>query len=100
MKTFLFVLEAVLGLVVVVSILMQKSKADALSGLVQGSKSETFFTKNKSKTKEAMLVKVNYSFNAFICYKYSSFKFNLRLLGSVSISNYDILLFTNVKSKL
>ncbi len=57
-KTFLFVLEAVLGLVVVVSILMQKSKADALSGLVQGSKGETFFTKNKSKTKEAMLVKV------------------------------------------
>lgn len=58
MKTFLFVLEAVLGLVVVVSILMQKSKADALSGLIQGSKSETFFTKNKAKTKEAMLVKV------------------------------------------
>lgn len=57
-KNFLFVLEAVLGLVVVVSILMQKSKADALSGLVQGSKSETFFTKNKSKTKEAMLLKV------------------------------------------
>ncbi len=57
-KNFLFVLEAVLGLIVVVSILMQKSKADALSGLIQGSKSETFFTKNKSKTKEAMLLKV------------------------------------------
>ena len=57
-KNFLFVLEAVLGLVVIVSILMQKSKADALSGLIQGSKSETFFTKNKSKTKEAMLLKV------------------------------------------
>ena len=57
-KTFLFVLEAVLGLIVVISILMQKSKADALSGLIQGSKSETFFTKNKSKTKEAMLAKV------------------------------------------
>ena len=58
MTTFLFVLEAILGLIVVVSILMQKSKADALSGWIQGSKSETFFTKNKSKTKEAMLVKV------------------------------------------
>ena len=58
MKTFLFVLEAILGLIVVGSILMQKSKADALSGLIKGSKSETFFTKNKSKTKEAMLVKV------------------------------------------
>ena len=58
MKTFLFVLEAILVLIVVGSILMQKSKADALSGLIQGSKSETFFTKNKSKTKEAMLAKV------------------------------------------
>ena len=58
MKTFLFVLEAILGLIVVGSILMQKSKADALSGLIQGSNSETFFTKNKSKTKEAMLAKV------------------------------------------
>ena len=58
MTTFLFVLEAILGLIVVVSILMQKSKADALSGLIQGSKSETFFTKNKSKTKEAMLVTI------------------------------------------
>lgn len=58
MKTFLFFLEAILGLIVVGSILMQKSKADALSGLIQGSKSETFFTKNKSKTKEAMLAKV------------------------------------------
>ena len=58
MKTFLFVLEAILGVIVVGSILMQKSKADALSGLIQGSKSETFFTKNKSKTKEAMLAKV------------------------------------------
>lgn len=57
-KTFLFVLEAVLGLIVVISILMQKSKADALSGLIQGSKSETFFTKNKAKTKEAMLAKL------------------------------------------
>lgn len=58
MKNVLFVLEAVLGLIVVVSILMQKSKADALSGLIQGSKSETFFSKNKAKTKDAMLAKV------------------------------------------
>ena len=57
-KTFLFVLEAVLGLIVVISILMQKSKADALSGLVQGSKNETFFSKNKGRTKDALLAKV------------------------------------------
>ena len=58
MKNFLFVLEVILALVVVVSILMQKSKADALSGLIQGSKSETFFSKNKAKTKEVILARV------------------------------------------
>ena len=58
MKTGLFVLEVILGLIVIVSILMQKSKADALSGLIMGSKSETFFTKNKAKTKEAVLARI------------------------------------------
>ena len=58
MTTFLFVLEAILGLIVVVSILMQKSKADALSGLIQGSKSETFFTKNKSKTINTVVLNI------------------------------------------
>ena len=79
MKTFLFCfLEAVLGLIVVVSILMQKSKADALSGLIQGSKSETFFTKNKSKTKEAMLVKVTIVSQCFyFAINTNSFKYNL-----------------------
>ncbi|MCQ2968741.1 MAG: preprotein translocase subunit SecG [Clostridium sp.] len=40
------------------SILIQKSKADALSGLVQGSKNETFFARNKGRTKDALLAKV------------------------------------------
>nr|WP_302660891.1 preprotein translocase subunit SecG [uncultured Clostridium sp.] len=54
----LFGIEIVLGLIVIVSVLMQKSKADALSGLVQGSKNETFFSKNKGKTKDALLAKI------------------------------------------
>ena len=54
----LFVIEIVLGLIVIVSVLMQKSKADALSGLVQGSKNETFFSKNKGRTKDALLAKI------------------------------------------
>ncbi len=58
MKTGLYVLEVILGIIVIVSILMQKSKADALSGLIMGSKSETFFTKNKARTKEAVLAKI------------------------------------------
>ena len=58
MKTGLYALEVILGIIVIVSILMQKSKADALSGLIMGSKSETFFTKNKARTKEAVLAKI------------------------------------------
>ena len=54
----LFGIEIVLGLIVIVSVLMQKSKADALSGLVQGSKNEAFFSKNKGRTKDALLAKV------------------------------------------
>ena len=54
----LFGIEIVLGLIVIVSVLMQKSKADALSGLVQGSKNETFFSKNKGRTKDAWLAKI------------------------------------------
>lgn len=58
MKTALFVVEAILGLVVIVSILMQPSKSDALSGLIQGSNNDTFFSRNKSRTKEVMLERV------------------------------------------
>ena len=54
----LFGIDIVLGLIVIVSVLMQKSKADALSGLVQGSKNETFFSKNKGRTKDALLAKI------------------------------------------
>lgn len=55
MKTALLILEVIFGLIAIVSILMQPSKSDALSGLIQGSSNETFYSKNKSKTKEVML---------------------------------------------
>ena len=58
MKDLLLVLEAILGLIIIVSVLLQPSKADALSGLIQGSRTETFFSKNKAKTKESMLLKL------------------------------------------
>jgi len=58
LKNSLLVLEAVLGIVIIVTVLLQPSKTDALSGLIQGSKTETFFSKNKTRTKEAMLLKL------------------------------------------
>ncbi|GAA0068607.1 preprotein translocase subunit SecG [Clostridium sardiniense] len=58
MQTALLVLEVILGIVIVVSVLMQPSKSDALSGLIQGSNNDTFFSRNKSRTKEVMLERV------------------------------------------
>ncbi|NLL30128.1 MAG: preprotein translocase subunit SecG [Clostridiales bacterium] len=58
MKTFLLVLQVVLGIIVIVSVLLQPSKSDALSGLIQGSKTETFFQKNKARTRESFLLKL------------------------------------------
>lgn len=58
MQTALLVLEVILGIVIIVSVLMQPSKSDALSGLIQGSNNDTFFSRNKSRTKEVMLERV------------------------------------------
>lgn len=58
MKNALLAIEIILGLSVIISVLMQPSKSDALSGLVQGSSNETFYSKNKARTKEVMLARV------------------------------------------
>ncbi len=58
MQNILFLIEGILGIIVIVSILMQPSKSDALSGLIQGSSNETFFSKNKARTKEVILERV------------------------------------------
>ncbi|BCZ44847.1 preprotein translocase subunit SecG [Clostridium gelidum] len=64
MQNILLVFEVLLGLGVIVSIFMQPSKSDALSGLIQGSTQETFFSKNKSRTKEVILVRLTVMFMA------------------------------------
>ncbi|MBU3203974.1 preprotein translocase subunit SecG [Clostridium algidicarnis] len=57
MRNFLVVLEFILALALMIVVLMQPSKADGLKGFITGG-SETFFSKNKSRTKEALLVKL------------------------------------------
>ena len=64
MQNILLVFEVLLGLGVIVTIYMQPSKSDALSGLIQGSTNDTFFSKNKSRTKEAVLVRLTVMFMA------------------------------------
>lgn len=58
MKNALLIIEIILGLIVIISVLAQPSKTDALSGLIQGSRTETFFSKNKVKTRESMLARL------------------------------------------
>lgn len=57
METLLMVIESILGLAIIITILLQPSKSDGLSGLIQG-RSETFFSKNKGRTREAMLARI------------------------------------------
>ncbi|AWK49835.1 preprotein translocase subunit SecG [Clostridium beijerinckii] len=64
MQNILLVFEVLFGLGVVVTIFMQPGKSDALSGLIQGSTQETFFSKNKSRTKEVILVRLTVMFMA------------------------------------
>jgi preprotein translocase subunit SecG len=64
MQNILLVFEVLLGLGVIITIYMQPSKSDALSGLIQGNTNDTFFSKNKSRTKEAVLIKLTVIFMA------------------------------------
>ena len=63
MENILLILEVILGAGIVITIFMQPSKADALRGLVQGGNKETFFAKNKSRTKEVVLIKLTVLFS-------------------------------------
>lgn len=63
MQNILMGVEVLLGLMIMVVVYLQPSKSDALSGLIQGSSNDTFFAKNKGRTKEAMLVKLTVIFS-------------------------------------
>jgi preprotein translocase subunit SecG len=57
MHNFLVVLQIIASIAIIVSVMMQPSKSNGLSGLIAGS-SDTFFAKNKTKTFESMLARV------------------------------------------
>ncbi|MGH4137549.1 preprotein translocase subunit SecG [Clostridium sp.] len=64
MHNFLMVLEVITSIVIIVTVMMQPSKSDGLSGLISGS-SDTFFAKNKTKTAESVLARIT-AVSAFI----------------------------------
>lgn len=57
MRVFLIMIEIIVSIVLVVSILLQPSKTDGFKGFITGN-SDTFYSKNKSRTKEALMAKV------------------------------------------
>ncbi len=57
MHIFLVVLQVILSIVIIVTVMMQPSKSNGLSGLIAGS-SDTFFAKNKTKTAESVLARI------------------------------------------
>lgn len=57
MYTFLIILEVLIAIVLITSVLLQPSKADGFKGFITGN-SETFFSRNKSRTREAFLGKL------------------------------------------
>lgn len=57
MRTFLIVMDIILAFALTIVVLMQPSKSDALQGLMSGN-NESFFSKNKARTREAMLAKI------------------------------------------
>ena len=56
-KPALEIIIVISAILVILSISLQESKASGLGGLVSGT-SETFYSKNKTKTKEAFLIKL------------------------------------------
>lgn len=56
MRTGLIVALVVVSIILIVSILIQPAKSDGFNSLLTGN-TETFFSKNKGRTKEALIAK-------------------------------------------
>ena len=74
MHSFLVVLQVIFSIAIIVSVMMQPSKSDGLSGLVGGG-SDTFFAKNKTKTFESVLARVTVV--SAICFALTTVMLNL-----------------------
>jgi preprotein translocase subunit SecG len=58
MRTLLIILQSIVAVVLITVVLAQPSKTNGLSGLVSGGASDTFYSKNKSRTSEALLSRI------------------------------------------
>ncbi len=74
MHSFLVVLQVITSIAIIVSVMMQPSKTNGLSGLVAGS-SDTFYAKNKTKTFESTMARVTVV--SAICFTITTVMLNL-----------------------
>jgi protein translocase, SecG subunit len=58
MRTLLIIIQTIVAIVLIAVVLAQPSKTNGLSGLVSGGASDTFYSKNKSRTSEALLSRI------------------------------------------
>jgi len=74
MHNFLVVLQIITSIAIIVSVMMQPSKSNGLSGLIAGS-SDTFYAKNKTKTFESVLARITVV--SAICFTITTVALNL-----------------------
>ena len=58
MNNVLIVFEFILAMIMIGLVMVQQSKTDGLKGLIGGGSQDTFFSKNRSRTGEALLMKL------------------------------------------
>jgi preprotein translocase subunit SecG len=58
MRTLLIIVQTIVALILIGVVLAQPSKTNGLSGLVSGGGGDTFYSKNKSRTSEALLSRI------------------------------------------
>lgn len=58
MKIALIVALVIISIVLIVSVLMQPSKTNGLSGFIGGGAGDTYYSKNKTKTYESVLARL------------------------------------------
>jgi len=63
-KGILTVLYVIICVALIVVVILQDSKAEGLSGAITGGNSQTYWGKNKGRSKEGLLVKLSILFGA------------------------------------
>lgn len=58
MHIALTVIQTIVAVILITVVLMQPSKTNGLSGLVSGGTTESFYSRNKSRTSEARLSRI------------------------------------------